>query len=335
MLIVGDLHFDAPLKYEAGGRNLYLDAVTESLNNILQYTAKKGELILFLGDYFEKKDKIENRVKNRLIEALDNGLKKKLLQYVFIAGNHDINNTGEMTIKWLAQYGELITEPAAVTLQDTNFFLIPWGHWDVPSDLKGKYIIAGHMPLKGFQYGNGIIDNRDDCYDVNEILSKFEDGELVVGHYHTMQKHGRAMSIGSIVSVDFGDLATDKAVMRVSLADGKKAIIKIENAIKREIVSVSSNDDIALLKQRDFSDRFVRIDVVMNKVNMEKINMEILQNINAKWVDINLVRGNEKLDLNINEDNADIEGIAEFINNILSKQQNKEIYEQVIREVQE
>ncbi len=329
MLIVGDLHFDAPAKYEVGGSNLYLDAVTESLNNILQYTAKKGELVLFLGDYFEKKDKIENRVKNRLIDALEAGLKEKLLQYIFVVGNHDINSIGELTIKWLAQYGKLVTQLEIMQFQEVNFCLMPWGQWDIPSDLKGKYIIAGHIPLRGFQFGNGQVDEQDDCYIVEDLLSKFEDAEIIVGHYHNIQQHGKAMSIGSIVSVDFGDLSINKAVARISLQEGKIGIITIENKMKKEIINITSDADFEKLN-KDYLDKFVRIDVAMNSVNLERMQ-EILQQSRMRWVDINLVKGKDK-NLSLEESDNSIEGVDEYIKSMIDTQQNKELYKEVISE---
>lgn len=296
MLVVGDLHFDDPVRYQAGDENLYLDRVSEGLWHVLQI-AEEGECVIFLGDFFEKKDRIRNKVKNRLLQILEKGLKKKDLSYVFVAGNHDWNKEGECSIEFLKGYGVLVKKLKVLKIEDKRVLCVPWnlaGKFDLSGFEGNVDVVAGHLWIKGIELGNGIVDNGEDfeVYEMGELLRL---GRLVLaGHYHRHQIiGGRIFVVGSMVQVDFGEAGEKKYVVRVKDKEICE-LIELPCFVNREIIKISEDKDLVELSGReDLGDKFVRFDGDVEKVNVEDLK-KVLNKKSILWYELNLIRDSDR-----------------------------------------
>lgn len=294
MLIVGDLHFDAPPRYQHGSINFYLDKVTDALKHVLYEVAEEGETVVFVGDYFEKKDKILNKVKNSLFGVLVTAKMDKSLSYIFLVGNHDLSVDGECSVKFLSSIGKLVDSVEVLTVDGISVLFLPWS---APRSvdfelLDGVDCVIGHVPVRGVLFESGYYETGDDAFNLNDFLGKL----VVLGHYHGRRIAGGLKVVGSLVQVDFGDLG-EKGVFRIRVS-GSGGIsvesIKIPLFIDRMIVKVDSLEDLEKLWRAKDSlflhKKFVRFDVNYRQLNIDDVTEFIREKLDMLfWYEVNFV----------------------------------------------
>lgn len=332
MLIVGDLHFDAPARYQVGGENVYLEDVTKSLIFVLESVAKDGEVVVFLGDIFEKKDRVQNKVKNRLLRVLRHFMKEKGLEYVFVVGNHDLSGDGEMTLEILRGYGRVVKRSKVIELDGYRVQVVPWDVGGVKCLIRDDVdLVLGHFRVDGARMGV-VLDKGEGCYVVEEFKTLAFDG-----HYHVFQILGdKVVCVGSLVQVDWGDVGVEKVVCRFERGD--YVFYVVEKFIDRKIVYVRNSEE-ELLRE-ELKGKYVRVDVEMNKVDVAKV-VKVLRDVGVRYYEVNLVR-REQVDFDKFFDEFDckrsksFDVFEEIIRRSLdgiSDENLREVYERVIREV--
>lgn len=324
MLIIGDIHFDAPVRYQVGGYNLYFEDVKKTLEYVLSEVTREKELVVFLGDYFEKKDKIQNKVKNGLLKVLKKFIKEKGLEYWFVVGNHDIGVDNELSIEMLKGYGRVFSKSKVVKTKEYDVQVVPWNNVGV--DIEAVDVVLGHFRVDGAEMGV-VLDRGEGCYKISE----FEDMFVCDGHYHKYQKLGdRVYCVGSLVQVDWGD-RDKKYVCR--LDEWGWEFIEVKRYIDRVSVYV---DDIEKLKGVDFVDKYARVDVEMDKVDVKDV-VRYLQDSGVKWYELNLVRRVERnfddVLMNGGDDiEEDIRGVVRQKLNEVSEEL-RSVYKKVVEKV--
>lgn len=197
-IVCGDVHADVPSRFEHPKGNYILDCCVQTLNHIISYGEEhKIERYIFLGDIFERKDRIPNRLKNKIIDVF-----KRLSKYnvKIIEGNHDREGF-DLSIKFLEPYAEIVDKPM---LRNRRIFL-PYTRYtdDTAKILKlsDEYdIIFGHFEIKGCSYG-GI--KRSDSGISPDI---FKGKTVIAGHIHRFQEISDGIyHLGSIYQTDWGE----------------------------------------------------------------------------------------------------------------------------------
>ena len=320
MLVVGDLHFDYPVRYSAGGGNIYFSAVRDVLRYVVVEVAEEGESVVFLGDIFERKDRILNRVKNSLIEVLEEGMDKGL-SYWFVVGNHDVGEGGEVSVRFLSWIGRVVDEVGVYEIEGTRVLFLPW--------VSGKIrvgecdLVLGHFRVQGGRAGE-FIDSGEECYKVSDFRNVR--GWIVDGHYHDRQVvDDRICVVGSVVSVRFGE-RNDKYVVRVS--GGGLEWISLPRVLDREVVYVRSIDSV----DERLVGKVVRFDVEIGKVDTVEL-VKRIEEVRPLWWELNFVRrevGDELEKLReVQEEGSVIEGLDGYVRGRLER----EVLDVVDREV--
>lgn len=325
MLIIGDVHFDAPVRYQVGGYNLYLEDVKETLGWVLKEVAGEKEDVVFLGDYFERKDKILNKVKNGFLKILRKYIKKKDLRYWFVVGNHDRGQDGELSVDMLRGYGVVVNKKKVVEVGGYKVLLLPWSEVKVEVDY-GVDVVLGHFRVDGAEMGV-VRDRGENCYRVEE----FGDSFVCCGHYHKFQKLAdRVYCLGSLVQVDWGDRAK-KYVCK--LDEWGWRWVEVPMLIDRVVLFV---DSIEKLDDVELRDKYVRVDVDIDKVDVKEV-VGIIQSRGVKWYEVGLVRSVERNwdDVLVNGDGGMKEDVNRLVREKLMEihEEFRGIYEKVVRKV--
>lgn len=278
MLVVGDVHFDAPVRYQAGSYNLYLEDVKKTVEWVLREVAREKESVVFLGDYFERKDKILNKVKNGFLKILRKYIREKDLRYWFVVGNHDRGQDGELSIDLLRGYGRVISKSKMYEVEGMAVFFIPYREMKVEVNCKAN-VVVGHFRVDGAEMGM-VRDGGENCYAVAE----FGDCFVCNGHYHRFQRMGKAFyCLGSVVQVDWGDRA-QKYVCRL---DGENwEFIEVPRWIDRVVLTIGRIEELA---EANLLDKYVKIVIDIDKLDVKEV-MNMVQSKGAKWYELNLTR---------------------------------------------
>lgn len=347
MLVIGDLHFDNPVRYQVGERNLYLEGVSRALEYVIEKVAEEKEVVCFLGDFFEKKDRISVKVKNVLFRLLVKGLKEKGLRYYFVVGNHDIAEDGELTIEFLRGIGRIMDKKKRCKVDSFDVLFLPWRkeggrnlRWDI-GDEDCCDIVIGHFRLRGLLLQGSLVDvgGDEECYDGFE----FKESKLIInGHYHVNQKGGlkdcdvNVLVPGSLVQVDFGEAGIKKFVYRLR-EDGIIDEIEVPLFLWRKVIRVGK-DEFNFDGVSKESLKLVRFIVDFGKVDVEKLKKEI-QKFDLDWYEIDVVRELEDLggeiNIDISREKVGIE-LLQFIDGVLSKisdDRKKRIFGEIIKEI--
>lgn len=329
MLIVGDLHLDVPVRYQVGGVNIYFEDVCRSLVFVLEDIAKENENVVFLGDIFEKKDRIPNKVKNMFLKILRRYIKEKSLRYFFVVGNHDIGVDDEISLEILRGYGKVFKKSKIVDIEGYKVQVIPWRRDNIKVKIeKDVDVVLGHFRVDGASMGV-ILDKGDGCYSVDELSCLTFDG-----HYHLFQVLGdKVVCVGSLVQVDWGDLCKEKVVCRFE--GGVYMFYEVRKFIDRKVVYVG-RENIGELLGEDLKNKYVRVDIEMNRVDVRDV-VKILEEVGVRYYEINLVK-KENIDVKFEEifrsDNVQVDKFEKIIEKGLENvsEDLRGIYEKVIRE---
>lgn len=266
MLVVGDMHFDRPESYEVVVEGKRSNLILEGCKKALEYVLEQGreeESVVFLGDVFERKDRILNSVKNVLVEVLLRFRKEKGLKYVFIVGNHDRNEKGELGIEFLRAYGRVVKKCGIKEIEGRRVLFLPYGEteerrqWLEKGRKEGAEYVFGHVEVAGVmineyirQSGDGLL-RKEDFKGFRRFFN---------GHYHLYnEENGTIINVGSIYQTDWGDL-TKKYFFRID-KKGWEERIEIPLYIDRVIVRIERKEDIEGLGEK-VKDKVVRFDVM-------------------------------------------------------------------------
>ena len=171
ILMFSDLHLDEATK----------DLAVKFLNTILLYKDFDG--VFFLGDLFEKKDRIPNILQRIVIDFIDS-LQKEGKFFYALLGNHDGYIKNYPSAYYLNKFGDdvkLIVEPEI----KFDFLFLPYTeeaqkYEKLILNTGCKYCLL-HNEIKDFVLPNGYKVKQG--IDLNLLLTNFL--FVFAGHYHT------------------------------------------------------------------------------------------------------------------------------------------------------
>lgn len=249
-----------------GGINSRLIEGAQVLTDVLDLAVEKhADMIFFLGDWFEEKDKVDVVTVDASWEAM--GLSRfrpkgdNPLSYVAVAGNHD--SIGMLNGKHFTSYAYLqemftkvVVAPELCPLEGKDTYAVFLPH--TPKDtavgfMKDVYYqvakdatlyVFGHMDIEGAIAGPNELK-------IGRVTptSLFNDSRVkgvFLGHFHKHQKIGRNIYyVGSPIQKNFGEEREQKGVMTLDTVTGEVKFIPLTVRTSFHTVKITTEADLA------------------------------------------------------------------------------------------
>ncbi len=180
----------------------------------LKENVKEGDILFFLGDFFDNRQLLDIYVMNIAIDIV---IKlSAILPVHMITGNHDIYKKQDTDVNSLKAFRyinnvTIYEKPIIITNNNNKILVLPWIGDKEKEEQYAKrnnvdYIFA-HTDITGFKYDNGkqILSGVDfsDIKGVKRIIS---------GHIHKRQGTDKMLYIGSPYHTKRSDIANEKGV---------------------------------------------------------------------------------------------------------------------------
>jgi len=215
IFLLSDLHF--------GVRSNSIEWLNNQLlffNNFyfpfLNKHKKEGDVLFFLGDFFDNRQLLDINVMNKSIDIIFE-LSKRMPVYL-ITGNHDIYKKDETDVNSLIAFKfipnvTIIEKPCIYTNGNSKILVMPWiGSKEeeekyIENNRNNAEYILAHTDLSGFKYDSGrnILKGID-----TDALKDFK--KIFSGHIHKRQFKENMYYIGSPYHTKRGDIGNNKAV---------------------------------------------------------------------------------------------------------------------------
>ena len=208
--LITDLHIgarnDLPVfhdYYEKFYSNVFIPYLVD--NNI--------DVVICLGDVFDKRKQINFVSLERANKYLFNVLRDKGIHVYCLVGNHDApfkNHIRTSSPKLLLSSYEnidVIDEPRELVVGNKQFLMVPWICAENQSDTlkmlrsSSSSIVCGHFELAGFEMNKGQLSEHGH-FEVKE-LERFD--RVWSGHYHHKSSQGNVTYLGNPYALTWGD----------------------------------------------------------------------------------------------------------------------------------
>lgn len=279
ILIFSDLHIH-PHKRSTDR----LDDCIEALDWIFKIAiAKKIKNIVFLGDLFHDRQKIDVLTYQKTFEVFENYLCNNELNLYLLLGNHDLWHYQKMDVSSVNPLRKLpgikvVNSPCALEISDgtEDFFFgfLPYTHDPiedlkvVEKDWKSKVlkeqlkVLGGHISVDGAVWNirhnttsDVTIEHDGDMVRVGpDIFKKWD--RVFLGHYHAEQKlNSKVEYVGSPLQLSFGEAFQKKHVIIFDTNTNESQYIENEFSPKHFIINEEELDKYPL------EGNFVRLEV--------------------------------------------------------------------------
>ncbi len=208
--LITDLHFgarnDSPIfheYYRKFYKNVFIPYLIEN----------KIEVVICLGDTFDKRKNINFISLDKSYEYFFDPLEKNKIQLYCLVGNHDAPYKNHIRLSspklLLSQYSnvEVIDSPKELVIYNKEFAFVPWicseNHTETISLLKSTSakILVGHFELTGFEMFKGQFSEHGQI-DRKE-LSGFD--RVWSGHYHHKSTQDNITYLGNPYELNWSD----------------------------------------------------------------------------------------------------------------------------------
>lgn len=190
---IGDLHFDKLTSLIPDSNTL----ICKSLRRVYKYALERGvQHVIHYGDVSERPKLSDDAVCLLIPLLLDP--RYEALHFHFILGNHDFEEDGSYSLRWLEKMAialnrniSVYSSPAQIELDDVKFNMLPYPYTET---LK-NHINVGHFEVAGSTRDNGRkIDEGPDTKHV-----------CLLGHLHTPHRVRNAYFSGTLAQTNFGE----------------------------------------------------------------------------------------------------------------------------------
>lgn len=257
--------------------------------------------ILFGGDFFHDRQKIDIFTYHKTFEVLNNEMSDKDYNLYLLLGNHDLWFHDDTSISSvfplsLIKGVKVIDKPCRLKIEDSSWDFLPFtvnpidslkeinkNKEESPEYLLGHIAINDAKMHKGYYSSDIIVEHDGELVSVDSnIFSKYK--HVFLGHFHSEQKVSKNIEyIGSPLQLSFGESFEKKHIIIFDTKSNKKQYV--ENTFSpKHIVCNDKN-----INEHDLSGNFVQVLVE----DVSKIDL-----INLKK---NISTNNEVLDLKIKQ----------------------------------
>ena len=216
---ISDLHFHNYKKY------LVTETIFESFGKVLQTFQERGvEVVCVCGDVFHVRGYIRPSIYNRVYDILS---KYDDMQYIFIYGNHDMENaesdeqtTSIYTLVKSLKKGILLDKDVV----DINGVII--GGLGYRKDINQFKKDLSEMPEMNICLIHQGIDDFAGNANIPEtglttqwLLQNYPRTLFLAGHYHNCNNQGNVRQIGSLTQQSFADVNSEKYALLINYGD--------------------------------------------------------------------------------------------------------------------
>lgn len=264
VLIFSDIHIHPHKKSSER-----LQDCLQVLEWVLQEAYKNNiSEILFLGDLFHDRQKIDILTYQRTFEIFREYFKGKTNIYLLL-GNHDMWFSQKWEVSSVMPLSAIpgvnvIDSPKTIKILGKNISFLPYSKNPIQDlellETKDKFLLCSHLALAGATLNKlyGTLSDESIEHDGEMIKvdsSLFKDWKQVfLGHYHNAQILNNVEYIGSPLQLDFGEAFQEKHILIYDLETLEKTYIK--NNFSPEHVIINEQEININLKNK-----FVRLEV--------------------------------------------------------------------------
>lgn len=254
VLLFSDIHIH-PHKRS----NERLDHCLQALEWVFK-TAQERKIksILFGGDLFHDRQKIEVYTYQKAFEIFLKWCTKGEFQVYLLLGNHDLwynDRTSVSSVTPLSALNDviIISDPCRKTIEGCSWDFIPYTHNPIATlehlkQLQGKPQYAlGHIALDGAvlhgtQTADVAIEHDGDMVPVSSAI--FQDYEhTFLGHYHAEQRVTQKVEyIGSPLQLSFGEAFQNKHLIVFNGHTGEKEYVENNFSPKHLVINIEDRE---------------------------------------------------------------------------------------------
>lgn len=257
--------------------------------------------IVFLGDLFHDRQKIDVLTYQKTFEVFEKYLCNNSLNIFLLLGNHDLWHYEKLDISSVNPLRKLpgvkvINKPSVCEIsdgvEDFSFAFLPYTHnpiedlievekeWKNKAPKDQKKILGGHISVDGAVWNvkyktisEVTIEHDGDMIKVGSNIFKKWD-KVFLGHYHAEQKLDDVVEyVGSPLQLSFGEAFQDKHILIFDTDSFESNYIKNDFSPKHLIIKENELDSYEL------QGNFVRLEV--EDITNRQIN-EIRENLVEK-----------------------------------------------------
>jgi DNA repair exonuclease SbcCD nuclease subunit len=293
VLIFSDLHCHCHKK-----QNKRLDDCLDVLNWVFK-TAKEHEItnILFGGDLFHDRHKIDVYTYQKTFETLEDNLTKGDYKLYLLLGNHDIWYNEKTSVSSVIPLSSLpgvhiVGKPTRLKIDDANWDFIPFTHNPIESLEKLKnetgqpQYALGHIAVDGAvlhtnQHADISIEHDGEMVSINVGLFQHYK-KVFLGHYHAEQRLNEIVEyIGSPLELNFGESEQEKHLIIFDCKTESQRYI-VNDFSPKHIVA-----DAEKIKTIDLKNNFVRAKVDdLSVVDLIGLKKELMQQGDIRGLEI-------------------------------------------------
>jgi len=267
------------------------------------------ENIIFLGDLFHDRQKIDVLTYQKTFEIFEKHLLNKKINLYLLLGNHDLWHHQKWDVSSVNPLRNLpgvsvVNEPCVKQISDDYLFgFLPYTH-DPIEDLKKvekdwkklckeksvdpPKILGAHIAVDGalwnVKYGTTAevaIEHDGDMVKVGPNI--FADWDKVhLGHYHAEQKLTKNVEyVGSPLQLSFGEAFQDKHVIIYDIEKNQSQYVKNEFSPKHYIINENQLEDYKL------EGNFIRLEVEdISSSSMAEVRKNLVENKKVATMEI-------------------------------------------------
>ena len=302
LLIFSDLHCHPHKKSSERLQNcidvldwVFRTSIENKINNIV-----------FLGDLFHDRQKIDVLTYQKTYEVLEKYLFENKINLYLLLGNHDLWHNQKWDISSINPLRKLpgvkvINEPSVEVLEDDYLFgFLPYTHnpiedlkkvesqWSKLSKKNTPKILGGHIAVDGAVWNvkynttaEVAIEHDGDMIKVGPSIFKNWD-KVFLGHYHSEQKlNDKVEYVGSPLQLSFGEAFQQKHIIIYDI-DKNECKYAINNFSPKHFII---NED--ELENYELEGNFIRLEVSdISSSTMAEFRKELVENKKVATMEI-------------------------------------------------
>ena len=338
VLLFSDLHIHPHKR-----KNERLEDCLKALEWVFEVALKNNiKDIIFGGDLFQNREKIEIYTYQRTFETLKKCLTKDVNLYLLL-GNHDLwfnDKTDVSSVYPLSALSgvRVISKPERLLISDSYWDFIPFTHDPIKTleelkDMEGKQEYAmGHIAvdgavLHGSQYSDVAIEHDGDMVTISPKLFKGYK-HTFLGHYHAEQRVSKTVEyIGSPLQLSFGEAFQEKHIIIFDGKTGEKEYVKNTFSPVHLIIPIEEKDKYSL------EGNFVQLKVDnLGSTDLLSMKKDILNSANIGSLEIK--QSKKKIEENVIQDARSILYKGEImLSKFIEENGNKDLDKDVLLEI--
>jgi DNA repair exonuclease SbcCD nuclease subunit len=266
-------------------------------------TAEKRNIknLLFGGDLFHDRQKIEVYTYQKTFEIFAKWMKKDLFNLYLLLGNHDLWFNDKTTISSVMPLSSLpnvhvISKPSRIEIDGHNWDFIPYTHNPIESleELKKLHstmeYALGHIALDGAilhgsQQSDVTIEHDGDMVPISAAL--FNDYTYTfLGHYHAEQRVNKKVEyIGSPLQLSFGEAFQKKHIIVFDGDKNEREYIENNFSPKHLVINYADKE------KYELEGNYVQIKVNdFGATDLIDVKKELLENNNLASLEIKQIK---------------------------------------------